>query len=192
MSQGTGTATYNWESGAIENLEGRDQLNQNVTISLNGAGGVNDVGLRTYSVGAGQQSTFEAAAEFAGTGSFTKAGLGELILNGINLNSGNLRIAAGRVSLRSTATMDDVAWVNLDSGAAFDVKNRTASSYTTDAVISGTGVIDATGGTFTVGTGVGGTSRVGVLRPGESSVVNSAASASTVGDATGTLTVLGG
>jgi fibronectin-binding autotransporter adhesin len=192
MSQGTGAATYNWEAGTIENLHGRDQLNQNVTITLNGSGAATDVGLRTFSVGENQQSTFEAAAEFAGTGSFTKAGLGELILNGINLNSGNLRIAAGRVSLRSTATMDDVAWVNLDSGAAFDVKNRTASSYTTDAVISGTGVIDATGGTFTVGTGVGGTSRVGVLRPGASSVANSAASASTVGDATGTLTVLGG
>lgn len=192
MSQGTGVGTYNWEAGTIENLQGRDQLNQNVTITLNGGGTATDVGLRTFSVGENQQSTFESAAEFAGTGSFTKAGLGELTLNGINLNSGNLRISAGRVSLRSTGTMDDVGWINLDSGAAFDVKNRTTSSYTTDAVISGTGVIDATGGAFTVGTGVGGTSRVGVLRPGASSLVNSAASASTVGDGTGTLTVLGG
>ena len=194
LSQGTGEAKYNWEGGTIENIAGRNLTNQNVTITFSGTGTAGDTTLRTFNVSENQQATFEAAAEFSGTGSFTKAGLGEMVLKGVNLNSGNLRVTGGRVSLRDAGTMDDVSWVNLGTGTAFDVKNRTGASYTTDAVVSGTGTIDATGGTFTVGSGVGATSRAGVLRPGSSSVVSGTVTSSTatVGDATGSLTVLGG
>lgn len=127
-----------------------------------------------------------------GAGSFTKNGLGELVLHGTNRNTGNVRVSQGALIFRAAGSMDDTAWVNIENGARLDVSTRTGASYTSDAVISGTGVIDATGGTFTVGSAVGAvTSQNGVLRPGGSSVNASLASAATVGDQTGTLAVLG-
>lgn len=191
LSQGAGTATYNWQGGTIGNVTDTSLTNQNVTVTLNGGGSATDVGLRTLDVEAGQTATFEADAEMDGGGSFTKAGQGELIYKGVNTNTGNVRIAAGKVSLAADGSMNDAAWINVESGAALDISLRTGAAYTSDAVISGTGAIGGTGGTFTVGTNVGAISSVGVLKPGGSSVLNSAAGAATVGNQTGTLSVLG-
>lgn len=191
MSQGIGTATYNWQGGTLGNLTDTNLTNQNVTVTLNGSGTATDASLRTLDVQQGQTATFEADARVAGAGSYTKAGGGELIYKGVNTHTGNVRITAGRVSLVASGSMDDVAWVNVGSGASFDISQRTGAAYTSDSVISGTGEIGGTGSTFTVGTNVGAVNSVGVLRPGGSSVLNSAANAATVGDQTGTLTVTG-
>lgn len=191
LSQGTGTATWNWQGGSLQNLANADQINHNVTISLNGTGSVTNSALRTYTVDAGQVATFEADAEFDGMGSFTKSGTGTLALKGVNTNTGNVLISAGSLSLENDGSMDDAAWFNLNTTGSLDVSNHTGASYTSDAVISGTGTLIATGGSFTVGSNVGSVSTQGVLIPGASSVTNSVSNASTVGDQTGTLTVSG-
>lgn len=192
LSQGKGVATWNWQGGTIQPVSGADQTNQNVTITLNGGGSATDPALRTYQVSTGRTSTFLADAEFAGAGSFIKTGGGELVLEGANTNSGQVYISGGSLSLRGSAAMDDAAWFNIATGASLNVSQRTGASYTSDAVISGTGVINASGGTFTVGSSVGSVSTSGVLKPGASSLLNSAASAGTVGDQTGSLTIQGG
>lgn len=189
LSKGTGQAAWNWNSGTIQNLEGADQTNENVVISLNGSGTATDPSLRRYTVDAGQTSTFQAAASFAGSGSFTKSGGGTLGLLGNNTNTGNHLISDGSVALRGAGAMNDVAWINLAANGIFDVTQRTGGTYTSDAVISGTGTIKATN--FTVGSNVGTTNTNGVLRPGSSSTNNSAANAATVGNQTGTLNVQG-
>lgn len=191
LSQGAGTATYNWQGGTIANLAGTNLTNQNVTITLNGSGTATDASLRTFEVGTGQTATFEADAEIAGTGSYTKAGGGQLIYKGVNTQSGNVRISAGSIALAATGSMDDAAWLNVESGASFDISQRTGAAYTSDAVISGNGTLGGTGATFTVGSNVGAVNSVGVLKPGGSSVLSSAADAATVGNQTGTLNVQG-
>lgn len=192
LSKGRGTATYNWEGGTIQNLEDADLTNQNVTINLNPASNpANDPSLRTFTVDADQVATFQANASFSGAGSLTKDGEGDLILQGTNTNTGNLRVSEGSVSLHTNGVMNDVAWINLDAAGTFSIADITATSYSSDATISGTGTIDATGKTFIVTSGVGTTVQDGVLKPGSSSVNNSAANAGTVGNATGTLNVSG-
>ena len=190
----TTVANHNWQGGTIQNLAGDNLTNVNVTVNLTqfASESLLDPSRRTFTVDQNQTATFQADAEFMGAGSFTKNGLGELILHGTNRNTGNVRVSQGALVFRAAGSMDDAAWVNIDNGARLDVSTRTGASYTSDAVISGTGVIDATGGTFTVGSAVGAvTAQNGVLRPGGSSVNASLASAATVGDQTGTLSVLG-
>ncbi|MCB1276144.1 autotransporter-associated beta strand repeat-containing protein [Prosthecobacter sp.] len=191
LSQGSGTATYNWQGGTIGNISGADLTNQNVTVTLNGSPSATDTTARTFDVETGRSATFEADAEIAGTGSFTKEGSGELIFKGVNTNTGNVRVSAGTLSLEANGSMDDAAWVNVEAGATFDISQHTDAAYTSDAVISGNGTIGGTGAFFVVGSNVGSTNTDGVLKPGSSSVVTGLASASTVGDQTGTLTVLG-
>lgn len=191
LSQGKGTATWNWQGGTLQNLTGANQTNQNVTITLNGSGTATNPALRSYTVDAGRTATFKADAELAGTGSFTKSGAGSLALEGTNTNTGNVHIAEGSLALVNNGSMDDAAWFHLSTGASLDVSSRTASSYTTDAVISGTGSLIATGGSFTIGSNVGPGSSHGVLKPGGSSLLNSAANAGTVGDQTGVLNITG-
>lgn len=191
LSQGDGTATYNWQGGTIGNISDTDLTNQNVTITLNGAGASTDATLRSFEVETGRTATFEADAEIAGSGSFTKKGGGKLVFKGVNTNTGNVSVSAGTLSLVADGSMDDAAWVNVSAGAAFDISQRTGAAYTTDSVISGAGTIGGTGATLTVGSNVGATNSTGVLKPGNSSVTNSLASAGTVGDQTGTLYVLG-
>lgn len=191
LSQGAGTATYNWQGGTIGNITATNLTNQNVTVTLNGAGTATDASLRTFDVEAGQTATFEAEAGIAGTGSYTKAGGGQLIYKGVNTQSGNVRVSAGSIALVAGGSMDDAAWVNVESGASFDISQRTGAAYTSDAVISGNGTIGGTGATFTVGSNVGAVNSVGVLKPGGSSVLSSAANATTVGNQTGTLNVQG-
>ncbi|TLD68264.1 hypothetical protein FEM03_23700, partial [Phragmitibacter flavus] len=191
LSQGRGTANYNWQGGTIQNLAGADQTNQNVTVTLNGAGSATDPSLRTFTVDENQTATFQADAEFAGAGSFTKNGEGDLNLLGTNINTGNVHIAQGTLSLEESGSMNDAAWFNIATDATLKVADRTTSSYASDAVISGTGIIDATDGTFTVGSNIGTINTVGSLRPGASSTNHSLASATTVGDLTGSLTIQG-
>lgn len=191
LSQGTGAATYNWQGGTLGNISGADLTNQNVTITLNGTPSATDTTARTFDVETGRAATFEADAEIVGTGSFTKTGGGKLIFKGVNTNTGNVRVSSGTVALEADGSMNDVAWVNVEAGAAFDISQHTGAAYTSDAVISGNGTIGGTGATFTVGSNVGSTNTDGVLKPGSSSVVTGLGSASTVGDQTGTLTVLG-
>lgn len=191
LSQGSGTATYNWQGGTIGNITDTNLTNQNVTVTLNGGGTATDTSLRTFDVEEGQTATFEADAEIDGTGSYTKAGGGQLIYKGVNTQSGNVRISAGSIALVAGGSMDDAAWVNVESGASLDISQRTGAAYTTDAVISGSGTIGGTGATLTIGTNVGTVNSVGVLKPGGSSVLNSAATAATVGNLTGTLSVQG-
>jgi len=190
----TTVANHNWQGGTIQNLAGDNLTNVNVNVNLTqfASESLLDPSRRTFTVDQNQTATFQADAEFMGAGSFTKNGLGELILHGTNRNTGNVRVSQGALVFRAAGSMDDAAWVNIDNGARLDVSTRTGASFTSDAVISGTGVIDATGGTFTVGSAVGAvTAQNGVLRPGGSSVNASLASAATVGDQTGTLSVLG-
>jgi len=188
LSKGTGGATWNWNGGTIQNIAGADQTNQNVTITLAGAGVATNPALRTYTVDSGRTATFQSAALIAGAGSFTKSGAGELRLQGVNTNTGNMRISAGTVSLNTGGSMNDVAWINLASAGTYDVSQVTGGAYTGDAVISGTGIIK---GNYTVGSAIGTNNTNGVLRPGGSSTDNSAANAATVGNQTGTLTVQG-
>lgn len=191
LSQGSGEALYNWQGGLIGNLVETNLTNQNVTITLNGAGNATDPTLRTFEVTAGRTATFEANAALAGAGSLTKTGTGELILHGTNTHTGNWLVSAGKVSLVDAGSLDDAAWINLNSGTMLDISLRAGSSYTSDAVISGTGTIGGAGATFTVGSNVGSINSTGVLKPGASSLTNSIASAATVGDQTGILTFQG-
>lgn len=191
LSQGAGTATYNWQGGTLSNLSSASLTNQNVTVSLNGTGSATDPALRSLNVDAGRTATFLADAEFAGSGSFTKTGTGDLILQGTNTNTGNLLISAGKVSLHTAGSLNDTAWINVASGASLDISQRTGATYTSDAVISGTGTLGGTGSTFVVGSNVGTNNTTGVLKPGSSSVITGLASAVTVGNQTGTLTVEG-
>ncbi|TLD68891.1 PEP-CTERM sorting domain-containing protein [Phragmitibacter flavus] len=189
LSKGTGVATWNWNSGTIQNLENANQTNENVVISLNGSGTATDPTLRNYIVDENQTSTFEEDASFTGTGSFTKSGEGDLLLEGTNTNTGNVLINEGSITLSGTGSMDDAAWINIGPSGSLDVTQRTGGTYTSDAVISGTGTIKAT--TFTVGSNTGTGNTNGVIRPGSSSNNNSASNAPTVGNLTGTLSVQG-
>jgi autotransporter-associated beta strand protein len=152
---------------------------------------VTDPQLRSFEVTVGRTATFEANAALAGAGSLTKTGAGELTLRGNNSHTGNWLISAGTVALADAGSLHDAAWINLNSGTLLDISQRTASAYTSDAVISGTGTLGGVGAAFTVGSAVGSISSTGVLKPGASSLINSAASAATVGDQTGTLTIQG-
>lgn len=189
----TAVANHNWQGGTVQNLEGDNLVNVNVTVNLtqNGSESLLDPTRRNFVVDAGRTATFQSEAEFAGAGSMTKSGEGDLILEGTNINTGNVRIAQGGVALKNNATMDDAAWVNIESGATLRVSQRTGSSYASDAVISGTGTINATSGTFTVTGNRGVVNTQGVIRPGASTVLASASTDSTVGDQTGTLQVSG-
>lgn len=191
LSQGSGTAAYNWQGGTIGNISGADLTNQNVTVTLNGSPSATDTTARAFDVETGRSATFEVDAEIAGAGSFTKEGGGKLIFKGVNTNTGNVRVSAGTLSLEADGSMDDAAWVNVEAGAAFDISQRSGAAYTSDAVISGNGTIGGTGATFIVGSNVGSANTDGVLKPGTSSVITGLASAATVGDQTGTLFVLG-
>lgn len=192
LSQGRGTATYNWQGGTIQNLSGANLTNENVTITLEvGSGSATDVSRRVFTVDENQTATFQADAEFVGSASFTKDGSGSLILNGTNTNTGHVYISQGQISLAGSGSMNDAAWFNLGTGASLNITNRTGGTYTSDAVISGTGSFGGTGSTFTVGSNVGSTNTNGILKPGASSVLNSLASATTAGDGFGTLSVSG-
>ncbi|TDU73308.1 putative secreted protein with PEP-CTERM sorting signal [Prosthecobacter fusiformis] len=191
LSKGNGTATWNWQGGTLQNIAGANQTNQNVTISLNGSGSATNPALRAYTVDTGRTATFQTDALFTGTGSFTKEGTGTLALHGTNVNTGTVRLTEGTLALHGTGTMDDAAWFNLATDTTLDFTPRTASSYTSDAVISGTGTLKVTGGTLTVGSNIGSVNSNGTLRPGASSLNATAASANTVGDLTGTLNIAG-
>lgn len=191
LSRGKGTAVWNWQGGTLQNISGADQTNENVTVTLNGSGNANNPALRIYEVDENRTATFESAAALDGTGSFTKQGEGSLALHGANTNTGNILIAEGSLALHGTGSMDDAAWFNVGTAGTLDVTARTASSYTSDAVISGTGTLNATGGSFTIGSSVGSVDSNGVIKPGASSLTGTAASAATVGDQTGTLNIEG-
>ena len=191
LSKGSGDAIYNWQGGTIGNLANTSLTNQNVTIMLNGSGTATDPSIRTFNVDTGRTATFQTDAVLAGTGSLTKTGAGELIFQGTNTHSGNLHVTGGTVSLRTTGSMNDVAWVNLGAGTFLDISQRTGAAYTSDAVISGVGTVGGIGSTFTVGSNVGATNSSGIWKPGESSTLSSLSSAITVGDQTGTISVQG-
>ncbi|MEN3943578.1 autotransporter-associated beta strand repeat-containing protein [Prosthecobacter sp. SYSU 5D2] len=191
LSRGKGTAVWNWQGGTLQNISGADQTNENVNFTLNGSGDANNPALRTYEVDEDRTATFESAAALTGAGSFSKEGEGSLALHGVNTNLGNVLIAEGSLALHGSGSMDDAAWFNVGTAGTLDVTARTASSYTSDAVISGTGTLKATGGSFTIGSNVGSVNADGVLKPGSSSSIGTAASAATVGDLTGTLHIEG-
>ncbi len=190
MSGGTGVATYTWTKGTVENIAGMNLVNENVNMTLAGVS-TTDPSQHLFNVSAGQTATLRSTAAFVGTGSLTKGGSGSLILEGTNTNSGNVRITGGTMALSGNGVMNDAAWMNVDGGASFDIAARTGAAYTTDATISGTGTIGGAAATLTVGSNVGTVNTNGVLKPGSSSLNASLASATTVGDQTGTLTVSG-
>lgn len=75
-------------------------------------------------------------------GAFTlnKAGSGRLVLAGTN-NTAGLVIAAGTVALETTALIDSVATINVQTGAVFDVTAQTIWQLATNNLLSGSGVV---------------------------------------------------
>ena len=106
-------------------------------------------GLNTVTVDTG---TAEIASALTGTGGFTKAGAGTLILSGSNNSlSGGMTIGLGTVKLGSaTALGASASNVSITSGAILDL-NGTNYTNTNALTVAGTGVItntSASAGTY--------------------------------------------
>lgn len=117
-----------------------------------------------------------------GSGGILKTGIGSLRLSAENTYTGKTTVSDGDLTLTSTGNIAESSWLQIDSGATFDVS--AVSGGFTYAPASGTRVISG-GGTVTGSLNVGGTAQI---RPGSTS---NAADISTAGDGYGTLAISG-
>lgn len=120
----------------------------------------------TSSTAAGNGITFSGVISEADAGNDTlhveKTGAGTVTFSGADTYRGDTLVTAGTLQLGTGGSVNDTRFIRVDSGATFGTG---AGGYTSDATISGSGVIN---GNLTVGSNVGVVNGVGVLKPGDS------------------------
>lgn len=120
----------------------------------------------TSSTATGNGITFSGVISEADAGNDTlhveKTGAGTVTFSGADTYRGDTLVTAGTLQLGTGGSVNDTRFIRVDSGATFGVG---AGGYTSDATISGSGVIN---GNLTVGSNVGVVNSVGVLKPGDS------------------------
>lgn len=139
----------------------------------------------TSSTNTGNGITFSGVISEADAGNDTlhveKIGTGTVTFSGANTYRGDTLVTAGTLQLGTGGSVDDTRFIRVDSGAIFGTG---ASGYTSDATISGSGVIN---GNLTVGSNVGAVNSAGVLKPGDST----SGTFANAGNQVGTLTING-
>ena len=150
LGSSTGGVTFNggtlqYAAGSTVDISGR-------TLAFNADGATIDTN--------GNNVTFANAVGGSGTGSFTKAGLGKLTLEGVNTYTGNTTVTAGTLLLSGSGSIAGSPLIDVKSGAIFDVSLTTAQTVLgTTQTLMGAGTIN---GPVTVSGG---------LTPGESGSV---------------------
>lgn len=102
LSKGSGTADFNWNSGTIQNPNGADLVNQNVTVELL------TVSPHNFTVDSGRTATFAATAGFTGDGSLTKNGAGTLVLSGTSNHTGATSVDAGTLLVNGSLSGSEI------------------------------------------------------------------------------------
>ncbi|MBU6309176.1 MAG: autotransporter-associated beta strand repeat-containing protein [Planctomycetes bacterium] len=119
------SAGITWTGGTISNLDGSNLTIDTVPISLaSGTGTLATSGTSTITINAG--------SPISGAGSLVKAGAGVVVLQSANTFTGATRIAAGSLTLASTAAL---------AGSTLDM----------NATDTGTLTLSPAGGTFSLG-----------------------------------------
>jgi len=120
----------------------------------------------TSSTAVGNGITFSGVISEADAGNDTlhveKTGAGTVTFSGADTYRGDTLVTVGTLQLGTGGSVNDTRFIRVDSGATFGTG---AGGYTSDATISGSGVIN---GNLTVGSNVGVVNGVGVLKPGDS------------------------
>lgn len=120
----------------------------------------------TSSTAVGNGITFSGVISEADAGNDTlhveKTDAGTVTFSGADTYRGDTLVTAGTLQLGTGGSVNDTRFIRVDSGATFGTG---AGGYTSDATISGSGVIN---GNLTVGSNVGVVNGVGVLKPGDS------------------------
>ena len=165
----SGTATFSGDIVLRNLVASAEEQILNVTSSTNIGAGI------TFSGGISEENAGSDTLHI------TKSGSGKVTFTGANTYRGNTLVTAGTLNLGTGGSVDDTPWIRVDSGATFGTP---AAGYTTDAVVSGSGVIQ---GNLTVGSNVGAVNGIGVMKPGDST----GGLFANAGDMVGTLTVNG-
>jgi len=111
---GTATRTFNWNDGIISNYDASTDLSIGTGLTLT----LGATGNPTFTLGAGRTATVNAI--LAGSGSLTKAGAGTVTLLASNTFTGNLTIAAGKLTLGSAGSFTSTPLISVGSGALLD------------------------------------------------------------------------
>ncbi len=140
-SQSGGTANsvidaVNWTNGTIQNTDSSNLSINNVPITVN-------VGTASFLVSGSQTTSLNVASPIGGTGGFTKAGTGTMIVRGNNTNSGTTKISAGTLQVGSSGLTGA-----LGSGAVTNnssIVYNLSSKHTVANNISGSGGLTQAG-----------------------------------------------
>lgn len=112
IPNGTVTSIINWTTGTLQNYPASDLTVSGVSINLG-----NPIGIPVFNVDAGQNITLDTASPVIGVGKLTKAGPGNLILNGTNTYSGSTTVSAGTLEI-AMPTLNSYSTVTVSNGAA--------------------------------------------------------------------------
>ncbi len=160
--------------GSLTNPVSVNTVNSTSGFITNAATSVN-----TLTVGNGVSTNFSYSGVIQHNVALTKIGTATLTLRNANSYVGATTISAGTVALAANGSINDSAWLNIGSGAKFDVTAK--SGYTFDGRVSGGGMVNAgvtyataleaarIEGALTIGHNVGAVSQIGSLAPGGNS-----------------------
>lgn len=116
--------------------------------------------------------------------SVNKQGAGTVTFTSDNTYTGKTTVTSGTLALAGAGAVSGSTWIEVGSGATFDVSQTAIGEYTYDGTFSGSGTVVSGGSILTIGTD----GCAGVLYPGMSS---DAGDVGTAGDGIGMLTVNG-
>jgi outer membrane autotransporter protein len=129
-----GTGPLSFDGGTLEALAAGGGITSAKAVTLNALGG-------TFLADAGTASVLSGL--IAGTGSFTKAGLGELTLTANNSYTGGTTISGGMLQLGNGGTTGSIVGNVTDNGTL--VFNHGGPKNSFNGVISGTGAVTKLG-----------------------------------------------
>ena len=130
---GTGPLSFN--GGTLEALAFGGGITSSKAITLNGWGG-------TFSADTGTTSTLSGV--IGGTGAFTKAGAGMLILTGANTYSGATTISAGTLQAGSTTAFSPNSAFTVNSVLDLNGNSNTVGSLAGSGTVTNNGQTPAT------------------------------------------------
>jgi len=154
---GTGPLSFN--GGTLQALAAGGGIVSSKAITLNSGGG-------TFLADSGTASTL--SGPITGTGSWTKTGLGRLILSGANTYTGTTTVNAGVLQAGSVSAFSAGSAFTVNTGAILDLNgfNSVIGSLSGSGLVTNTGGVGASSATLSVGADNASTTFDGVLQNG--------------------------
>ncbi|MDF1754814.1 MAG: autotransporter-associated beta strand repeat-containing protein [Verrucomicrobiales bacterium] len=144
ISEGVGTAVYNWSGGTIQHLAGQDlTIPEEIPINIIGTSD------QTFDIESTQTITVNSV--LSGTGGFSKIDTGTLALTAANTYEGSTDITAGKVIVDgSGASISNTESITIDAGALQIINGATVSVDNGVTNGAGSGSLQVDNGTMTV------------------------------------------